>query len=36
VEQSRSVEETGRQTLAELRRLLGILRTEDGELAVAA
>jgi signal transduction histidine kinase len=26
-----SVEETGRQALAEMRRLLGILRTEDGE-----
>jgi signal transduction histidine kinase len=30
-----SVEETGRQALAEMRRLLGILRTEDGEAALA-
>jgi signal transduction histidine kinase len=30
-----SVEETGRQALAEMRRLLGILRTEDGEPALA-
>jgi signal transduction histidine kinase len=30
-----AVEETGRQALAELRRLLGILRTEDGEPALA-
>lgn len=30
-----SVEETGRQALAEMRRLLGILRTEDGRPALA-
>ena len=30
-----SVEETGRQALAEMRRLLGILRTEDDEPALA-
>jgi signal transduction histidine kinase len=30
-----SVEETGRQALAEMRRLLGILRAEDGERSLA-
>ena len=30
-----AVEETGRQALAEMRRLLGILRTEEGEPALA-
>jgi signal transduction histidine kinase len=30
-----SVEETGREALAEMRRLLGILRTEEGEPALA-
>lgn len=31
----RSVQETGRQALVELRRLLGVLRTDDGEAALA-
>jgi signal transduction histidine kinase len=31
----RSVQDTGRQALVELRRLLGVLRTDDGEAALA-